>query len=158
MPRDLRLSRMLHVLIHMDRHVDRATSEQISKMISTNPVVVRRMMAGLRERGIGASEKGHGGGWQLARRLSAVTLRDVYDAIGRPPLFNIGSRADPSECLVEKAVDARLDAALTEAETRLLAQFAAVAVEDLAQDFERQLVERGYPASMHWKAPGDDGT
>ena len=62
MPRDLRLSRMLHVLIHLDRHVERATSDQIAGMISTNPVVVRRMMAGLREKEILISEKGHRGG------------------------------------------------------------------------------------------------
>ena len=103
MPRDLRLSRMLHVLIHMDRHVTLATSEQISKMISTNPVVVRRMMGGLRDRGIVTSEKGHGGGWKLALPLSDVTLRDVYEAVGAPPLFNIGPNADPSACLVEQA-------------------------------------------------------
>ena len=57
MPRDLRLSRMLHVLIHLDRHVERATSDQIAGMISTNPVVVRRMMAGLRDKEILISEK-----------------------------------------------------------------------------------------------------
>jgi len=69
MPRDLRISRMLHVLIHMDRHLTLATSEQIADMISTNPVVVRRIMAGLRDKGIVTSEKGHGGGWRLARPL-----------------------------------------------------------------------------------------
>lgn len=136
MPRDLRMSRMLHVLIHMDRHVERATSDQIAKMISTNAVVVRRMMAGLRDRGVVTSEKGHGGGWQLAKPLTEVTLRDVYEAAGNPPLFNIGSGAEPVECLVEKAVDARLDTTLQEAEARLLAQFAEIAVEDLARDFE----------------------
>ncbi len=68
-------------------------------MISTNPVVVRRMMGGLRDRGIVSSEKGHGGGWQLARPLADVTLRDVYEAVGAPPLFNIGPGAEPAECL-----------------------------------------------------------
>ena len=72
MPRDLRMSRMLHVLIHMDRHVARATSEQISKMIATNPVVVRRMMAGLREKGVVTSEKG---AW---RRLAAGAVTGRY--------------------------------------------------------------------------------
>ena len=141
MPRDLRLSRMLHVLIHMDRHVALATSEQISKMISTNPVVVRRMMGGLRDRGIVTSEKGHGGGWKLARPLTDVTLRDVYEAVGAPPLFNIGPNADPPDCLVEKAVDTRLDASLREAEARLLAQFAEIRVEDVAQDFESRAAD-----------------
>lgn len=150
MPRDLRLSRMLHVLIHMDRHVDRATSERIAQMISTNAVVVRRMMAGLRDRGIVSSEKGHGGGWQLALPLAQVTLRDVYEAVGHPPLFNIGPQAEPSTCLVEQAVDARLDATLHEAEARLLAQFAQITVEEVAQDFERRFAERGHGVPAHW--------
>ncbi|MDT0683444.1 Rrf2 family transcriptional regulator [Roseicyclus sp. F158] len=139
MPRDLRMSRILHALIHMDRHVPLATSEQISKMISTNPVVVRRMMGGLRDRGIVTSEKGHGGGWKLLKPLAEVTLRDIYDAVGAPPLFNIGPHADPPECLVEKAVDARLDASLREAEARLLAQFSEISVEALARDFDARL-------------------
>ena len=142
MPRDLRMSRILHVLIHLDRHVPRATSEEISRMISTNPVVVRRMMSGLRERGIVSSEKGHGGGWQLTRPLAQVTLRDVYEAVGAPPLFNIGPGAEASACLVEAAVDARIDASLREAEARLLAQFSQISVEDLAQDFERDAADR----------------
>ena len=40
MRNDSRLSRMLHVLIHMDRHEHSATSEMIAKMLNTNPVVV----------------------------------------------------------------------------------------------------------------------
>lgn len=142
MPRDLRMSRILHVLVHMDRHASRVTSEQISKMISTNPVVVRRMMGGLRDQGIVTSEKGHGGGWKLSRQLTGITLRDVYEAIGSPPLFNIGPGADPSECLVEQAVDAHLEASLREAEERILAQFSEIRVEELAQAFERRLAEK----------------
>ena len=157
MPRDLRMSRMLHVLIHMDRHVGRATSEQIARMLSTNAVVVRRMMAGLRARGLVSSEKGHGGGWQLARPLAEITLRDVYEAVGQPPLFNIGAEAEPAECLVEKAVDARLDATLQEAEERLLSEFAAICVEDIAQDFERRYAQmRGTATNLSGIGCGTD--
>ncbi len=38
MARDLRMSRMLHVLIHMDRHVGRATSEQIAHVLKQKGV------------------------------------------------------------------------------------------------------------------------
>ena len=48
MPSDTRLSRMLHALIHMDRIGGPVTSEVISRMLDTNPVVVRRTMGGLR--------------------------------------------------------------------------------------------------------------
>ena len=54
------------------------------------------------------SEKGHGGGWELRADLRDITLLDV-PAIGSPALFSIGPAADPSPCLVEHAVDARLD-------------------------------------------------
>lgn len=141
MPRDSRMSRMLHVLIHMDRHVDRATSEEISKMLGTNPVVVRRMMSGLREKGYVTSEKGHGGGWELACSLDAITLLDVYRAIGEPPLFSIGPHADRPDCLVEQAVDARMAEALGEAEALLMTRFETITVADLAEDFERRLAK-----------------
>lgn len=136
MSRDTRMARTLHVLIHLDRHVKRATSDDIAKMLGTNPVVVRRMMAGLRDRGIVASEKGHGGGWELTRALDAVTLLDVYRAIGEPALFNIGPNAEQPDCLVEQAVDARMAEALGEAEAMLRARFESIAVSDLARDFE----------------------
>jgi DNA-binding IscR family transcriptional regulator len=58
---DGRLSRMLHVLIHMDRIEGPITSAQAAQMLHTNPVVVRRTMAGLREAGFVRSEKGHAG-------------------------------------------------------------------------------------------------
>lgn len=139
MPRDSRMSRMLHVLIHMDRHVDRATSEELSKMLGTNPVVVRRMMSGLREKGYVTSEKGHGGGWELACDLDAITLMDVYRAIGEPPLFSIGPHAEHPDCLVEQAVDARMAKTLAEAEALLMERFETITIADLAGDFEERL-------------------
>lgn len=139
MPRDSRMSRMLHVLIHMDRHVQRATSEEISRMLGTNPVVVRRMMGGLRDKGYVRSEKGHGGGWELTRGLNAITLLDVYQAIGNPSLFNIGPHTDTPDCLVEQIVDTRMEQALDEAETLLMARFEAITVGDLADEFETKL-------------------
>ncbi|MFZ2103110.1 MAG: Rrf2 family transcriptional regulator, partial [Oricola sp.] len=69
MRRDNRLSRMLHMLIHMSEHEEPMTSETVAAMLSTNPVVARRTMAGLRDAGLLTSKKGHGGGWALAAPL-----------------------------------------------------------------------------------------
>lgn len=143
MPRDNRLSRSLHALIHLDRHVKRATSDAMAKMLGTNPVVVRRMMSGLREKGYLVSEKGHGGGWELRADLRDITLLDVYQAIGSPALFSIGPAADPSPCLVEHAVDARLDQALGEAEALLLQRFSQITVADIAEDYLQKMASLG---------------
>lgn len=146
MPRDNRLSRSLHVLIHLDRHVKRATSETIAKMLDTNPVVVRRMMSGLREKGYVVSEKGHGGGWELRAALSDISLLDVYQAIGSPALFSIGPAAESSPCLVEHAVDARLDEALNEAEAVLLKRFSQITVADISDDYLAKMKKLGLPS------------
>lgn len=138
---DSRLSRMLHVLIHMARHDGPVTSEVIARMLNTNPVVVRRTMAGLRDKGFVASEKGHGGGWVLTRPLENITLRDVYNALGEPTLFAIGVADDAPECLVEQAVNAAVGQALAEAEQRLLAHLGKVTIASLAADFDRRYIE-----------------
>ena len=141
MRQDGRLSRMLHVLIHMDRHEGSATSEAIAGMLNANPVVIRRTMAGLREKGYVRSEKGHGGGWTLSRPLAELTLLDVYRAIGEPPVFAVGPACDRPECLVEQAVNAALEDALSEAERLLLGRFGQVTLADIAREFDERMVK-----------------
>jgi DNA-binding IscR family transcriptional regulator len=81
MRHDSRLSRMLHVMIHMGHHDGVMTSDMIAGMLDANPVVIRRTMAGLREQGYVRSEKGHGGGWTLAKPLEELTLLDIYHTV-----------------------------------------------------------------------------
>ena len=65
-------------------------------------------MAGLRDAGFVRSQKGHGGGWTIARDLALITLRDVYAALGSPALFALGNRTEAPGCLVEQAVNTAL--------------------------------------------------
>jgi len=134
MPTDNRLSRMLHVLIHMDHIGGPVTSETISRMLDTNPVVVRRTMGGLRSAGFLTSVKGHGGGWTLARPLDEVTLRDIHTALGSPRVFAIGLSDDNPQCLVEQAVNLALKDAMEEAEQSLLSRFGEVTIGALSRD------------------------
>jgi hypothetical protein len=82
--------------------------------MTTNPVVVRRVMGGLREQGYVRSEKGHGGGWEIACDFNEVTLRDIYEALGEPVLLAMGNRTEMPGCLVEQAVNASLDKAFAD--------------------------------------------
>ena len=141
MRRDSRLSRMLHVLIHMDRIDGAATSDQIAQMLGTNPVVVRRTMAGLRDDGYVHSEKGHGGGWVLTRPLSEITMLDIHRALGNPGFFAVGVAIDHPECLVEQAVNSALGSAFEAAENLLIEKFAAVTLADLADDFDQRMAQ-----------------
>ena len=141
MRNDTRLSRMLHVLIHMARHDQPATSDTIAQMLGTNPVVVRRTMALLKKEGYVHSEKGHRGGWSLAKPLAEMTLLDIHQALGSSSLFAIGLSTDHPQCLVEQAVNAALTEAFDAAQALLIERLGSVTLEQLANDFERRFRE-----------------
>lgn len=134
---------MLHVLLHMARHEGPMTSEAIAAMLGTNPVVVRRTMAGLREAGYVRSDKGHGGGWAIAADLGAVSLLDIHRAVGGPRIFAIGNDRPNPGCAVEKVVNAAVEEALAEAEALLIARLGRISLAELARSFDAQCTAAG---------------
>lgn len=139
MKRDTRLSTVLHALLHMAEHSHPMTSDELAECMNTNPVVVRRTMAGLRDLGLVRSDKGHHGGWSLACDLKDVTLQDIHRALGEPVLFAIANRRENPACLVEQAVNAAMDDAFRQAEAVLVARLGSVSLADLSADFHRRM-------------------
>jgi Rrf2 family protein len=154
MKRGGRLSVALHILAHLAEAGDRpTTSETLAEHCLTNPVVVRRSLAGLREAGIVASVKGHGGGWTVARPADTISLREVYAALGQRGDFVSSPEAMPHGCLVEAAIGDALDGFYAEAEALLLRRLDEITLADLATDVHRRLtVNTG--AEPHSGAPG----
>ncbi|ODA66503.1 putative HTH-type transcriptional regulator YwnA [Methyloligella halotolerans] len=142
MIRNSKLSGVLHVLLHMAELDGPATSEMLAKAMCTNPVVVRRTLGGLRDAGYVRSEKGHGGGWCIARPLTEITLLDIYRALGAPPLFAMGNRTESPGCAVEQAVNAALDESFREAEALLLTRLGEVTLAALSEDFHARVAGR----------------
>ncbi len=128
---DSRLSRILHVLMHLGETDKPITSEMIGKMLNTNPSLVRRTMGLLRQAGIVSSTKGHGGGWYLEKQLAELSLADVYAALGEPKLFAIGASGDTPTCLLERSANTATLGALDAARQKFLDTLAAQSVGDL---------------------------
>ena len=135
MRQDSRLSRMLHVLLHMAHQQGSFTSEQIAGMLGTNGAVVRRTLAGLREAGLVRAVKGHHGGWTIARDLVDISLLDIHQAVGTQQLFTIGWDNDNPTCAVEAAVNSSVADILENAEKQLMERFAKVTLADLSREF-----------------------
>ncbi|EHK52402.1 RrF2 family transcriptional regulator [Mesorhizobium sp. AaZ16] len=143
MKRNSRFSSALHMLVHMAEAGGRAlTSEELSSFIHTNPVVVRRSIAGLREAGIVASSRGHGGGWQLGRAPDQISLAEISSALGET-LLPFSTEPESPGCLVEQAVIAALEDFRTEAERLLAEKLGRITLADLAADFRRRYDEIG---------------
>lgn len=148
MKRDSRLSGVLHVLLHMAEHDGPVTSQVLARAMQTDPAVIRRVLAGLRDQGYVRSGKGHGGGWTLARDLADITLLDIYEALERPSLFAMGHRTDAPHCLVEQAVNAALGSAFDEAQALLLARLRQTTLAALSAGFHARLAARATPSGQ----------
>lgn len=120
MKRNSRLSLALHTLSHMAGDPGRVrTSADIAEHSSTNPVVVRRVLGRLREAGLLTSEKGHAGGWRLAREPDSITLADVYLALDER-LIAAGSDDHAPMCSLENALHSRVSSIMNEIEQNLV--------------------------------------
>ena len=127
MKRNSRLSLALHALGHMAGDPARMrTSAQIAAHAGTNPVVVRRVLGRLREAGLLIAEKGHAGGWRLARAPERITLADVYLALDER-LAPAAEEAAP-RCAVEHALERRMAAVMDEAERALIERLGAMSI------------------------------
>lgn len=135
MRKDSRLSRMLHVLVHLHQLQQAVTSDQLALMLHTNPVVVRRTMSLLREQGYVSAVKGHGGGWTLAKPLHQITLLDIHRSLSESSLFTIGLTDEHNNCPIEKAVNLAIDDVLQEAEALVLQRFGEVTLDKLAAGY-----------------------
>jgi Rrf2 family protein len=143
---DSRLSGVLHILLHMTKFQEAVPSERLAKIMDTNPVVVRRILAGLREQGIVQSEKGHGGGWSLTRDPGSITLLNVYTALGSPPIFALTHRSPSPHCLVEEAVNGALEDTFKAAQAQIFAQLQHITLAALAEEVDqRQQAKFGSP-------------
>ncbi len=110
------------------------TSEFIAGSVGTNPVVIRRLLARLREARLVASQVGPGGGWQLVRSPRAITLRDVFVAVESPTLFAPPSSEPNPRCPVGRTIQAALASRYESAQVALENELARTSIADLVSD------------------------
>lgn len=134
MKRNSRLSLALHTLGHMAGDPERLrTSSDIADHAGTNPVVVRRVLGKLRDAGLLASEKGHAGGWRLARSARQITLADVYLALDEH-LLPTGSDEVASDCSVEHALQRKVASVMEDIERSLIARLAQTTIAEVSEN------------------------
>lgn len=107
------------------------TSAELALCMDTNPVVVRRTMAGLRDNGFVQSEKGHGGGWVIARPLAEISLLDIHESLGEPDVIGFSNKDEMSGCLIEQAVNRELDATMEEMRDVFKARMRTITLADI---------------------------
>lgn len=123
-------------MIHLSLRERIMSSVEIASMLATNPVVVRRLLAGLRENGLIEATKGRTGGWRVSKPLTDISVADVFEALGRPGWSDTPVTHDHPGCPVEGAVNQTIAGVEAEAAMHVLARFATLSLSDVARDAE----------------------
>ena len=116
-----RFSTAVHVLTLLaSMPGERLPSEFIAGSIGTNPVVVRRQLALLREAGLVTSKGARGGGWELTRDPRRITLRHVRQALGAEAGFRMHRNEPSPNCVIGQHVRGVLEDVYADADTALM--------------------------------------
>ncbi|BDU73598.1 Rrf2 family transcriptional regulator [Mesoterricola silvestris] len=110
------------------------TSEFIAGSVNTNPVVIRRLLARLREAGLVGSQGGPGGGWQLLRAPGKVTLRDIHRAVEGGSLFALHTAGPNPQCPVGRTIQSALEGIYAAAQAALEAELGRTTLAHLVKD------------------------
>jgi len=149
MKKSSRLSVALHALVHLHAQPgDALTSGVMAVCLQTNPVVVRRVLGALREGGLVGSSKGHGGGWQLLRPASEISVFDVYHALGETLLVRTESEPGNPGCAIVRTVDGVMNDVLADAEALLANRLRRLTLAQLASG-AAPLPPLPFPAESH---------
>lgn len=135
MKRSSRLSIALHALVHLHLQGERElSSEALASCLMTNAVVVRRILGELRDAGLVRARKGPNGGWSLAKPPEAMTLLDIYTAMGERLLIRTESDPGDMSCGIVRSVDRVMHEFLDDAEALLAARLGRLRLSDLASE------------------------
>jgi Rrf2 family protein len=130
-----RMTVAVHILSYLvlaeRKHSEQVTSQQIAKSVRTNPVVIRRLLGLLRQRGLVRSRRGANAGWTLARSPRAISLLDVYIAVHDDPLFGLHASPPNPQCPIGRGLPPTLRRVYGTLEEGLRRQLARTSVDEV---------------------------
>lgn len=88
---------------------EKVTSDLLASSIGSNPVIIRNIMADLKDAGLIETKRGPGG-IQIARPLDQITFYDVYEAVekNKDELFHFHENTNPN-CPVGRNIHSALN-------------------------------------------------
>jgi DNA-binding IscR family transcriptional regulator len=110
------------------------TSEYIAGSVNTNPVVIRRLLAVLRQAGLVRSQPGVTGGWVLVPDAAAITLGKLYQIVNPGTVFSMHTRPPNPRCPIGSNIQRGLSLHYLKAQTALEAELARSTIAGVLAD------------------------
>ncbi|MDR3774628.1 MAG: Rrf2 family transcriptional regulator [Terracidiphilus sp.] len=132
-----RFSTAVHILTLLaSMPGERLTSEFIAVSVGTNPVVIRRQLALLRNAALVDSKGARGGGWVLARAPGQIALSQVRVALGSEAQFRMHRNEPHPNCVVGQNVRQALSHVYADAEEAVNTSLKGWTIEDLLNEVQ----------------------
>jgi Rrf2 family protein len=123
----------VHILTLLAASDGSLTSEAIAESVDTNPVVIRRTMASLREHRLVGSRPGVNGGWHLLRTPDKIGLCEIYRSLEQEDV--LAMHAHPNKrCRVGAHIKDALSEAFTAAQTEMEKALGNYTVANILED------------------------
>lgn len=134
---DTRFAVSVHIVTSLAVAKDgKLTSPELAESIRTNPIVVRRLVAKLVEKGLVKSFRGKSGGLELGRAASEISLRDIYEASTDKRLLGLPGKPAKQSCAVSCAMGSLLCEVAEGLENKSREYLAGIRVSDLVMKIQ----------------------
>ena len=122
----------VHILAYLAFRRDAAVpSAKIASSVSTNPVVIRRLLSALVKARLVTAQKGASGGFTLARSPEGVTLLTIYHAVEPKPDHGLRRFAPNHKCPVGAKIESILQGVFLKAQTAMEAELDRVTLAEV---------------------------
>jgi Rrf2 family protein len=88
-----------------DRCSGLTNSEDLAKLLKTNPTFIRKLVSSLVEQGLVQSIRGQSGGFRLKKEPNKITLSEIYKAAtNKKQLISVHNKPTTKHCAVSCAI------------------------------------------------------
>ena len=85
------------------------SSDMIAGSMNTNPALVRKELAALREAGLVEGKEGKNGGSKLAKPANSILLSDIFQIIKENHIFGFSPNLPNPDCPVGREINGALE-------------------------------------------------
>lgn len=139
MAANTRFAVAVHLIVALAYRGDAgATSEELAHSVTTNPVVVRRLLGNLVKAGLVTGRGGRSGGYALARVPARITLEQVFRAVEPQGVLALHENPTNKACAVSCQIKGLLGSVFADAHKALEQRLRKTSVADLLEETRSQ--------------------
>jgi Rrf2 family protein len=125
----------VHILAYLAYRQSAAVpSAEIAGSVSTNPVVIRRLLSALVKARLVTAQKGATGGFSLASTPQNISLLDIYRAVEPTPNHGLRTFTPNHKCPVGAKIETIIHGVFFKAQAGMEAELARVTLADVDKE------------------------